>query len=142
MPSPTLNVRNELTAKSTCSECDAFVRTIPSRYGSLRSGPRGKTMAGHWRTIFAGIAVFAAPPFALAAPDFTMAQVRDYPFISELDANQQGGHFAFVRDLQGARNVWVADAPAYMPRPVTQYKSDDGQEITQASFSPDGKILV
>lgn len=99
-------------------------------------------MAGHWQAILAGMTVLAAPSLALAAPDFTMAQVRDYPFISELDANRQGGHIAFIRDLHGARNVWVADAPGYVPRQVTQYKDDDGQEITQAAFSPDGKILL
>jgi len=63
-----------------------------------------------------------APSVVQAAPDFTMAQVRDYPFISELGANGHGGHIAFVRDIHGARNVWVADAPAYAPRQITQYK--------------------
>jgi dipeptidyl aminopeptidase/acylaminoacyl peptidase len=99
-------------------------------------------MAVHWRAMFSGLAVFMAPSLALAAPDFTMAQVRDYPFISELDTNVHGGHIAFVRDVHGARNVWVADGPAYAPRQITQYKSDDGQEITQLTFSPDGKTLI
>lgn len=99
-------------------------------------------MAARWRVLFAGLAIFTAPSAAPAAPDFTMAQVRDYPFISELDANEHGGHIAFVRDLHGARNVWVADAPAYAPRQITQYKNDDGQEITQPTFSPDGKTLI
>src|SRR6202046_3732481 len=99
-------------------------------------------MAARWQAIFWGLVVFLAPSVAQAAPDFTMAQVRDYPFISELDANAHGGHIAFVRDVHGARNVWVADAPAYAPRQITQYKSDDGQEITQLTFSPDGKTLT
>ncbi len=80
---------------------------------------------------------------AWAAPaSFTMAQVLDYPFISELVANAGGAHIAFVRNLHGARNVWIADVPGYAPRQVTQYKSDDGQEITQLTFSPDGGMLL
>ena len=48
-----------------------------------------------------------APSVVLAAPELTMAQVRDYPFISELDTNGHGGHIAFVRDVHGARNVLI-----------------------------------
>jgi dipeptidyl aminopeptidase/acylaminoacyl peptidase len=84
-----------------------------------------------------------APGAGHASPaNFTMSQVLDYPFISEIDANENGGHIAFARDLHGVRNVWVADAPGFAPRQVTQYKADGGQEITQLTFSPDGKTLV
>ncbi len=38
--------------------------------------------------------------------------------------------------------MWVADAPNYAPRQITQYKEDDGQEITQLTFSPDGRTLI
>ena len=55
---------------------------------------------------------------------------------------REDGHIAFVRILRGVRNVWVADAPAYAPRQVTHYSEDDGQEITQLTFSPDGKTLL
>jgi dipeptidyl aminopeptidase/acylaminoacyl peptidase len=91
---------------------------------------------------FAFLGLVAATNVSAAPPSFTMAQVLDYPFISELAANEQGGHIAFVRNLHGARNVWIADAPSYAPRQVTQYKNDDGQEITQLTFAPDGKTLL
>lgn len=99
-------------------------------------------MAGVRRTAFAVAFVFAAPAAALAAADFSMAQVLDYPFISELAANAEGAHAAFIRDLKGIRNIWIADAPSFAPRQITQYGADDGQELTQLTFSPDGKILV
>jgi hypothetical protein len=79
---------------------------------------------------------------AQAAPNFTMDQVLDYPFISETAGCEGGGHIAFARDLHGVRNVWVADAPGFAARQVTQYKADDGQEITQLTFSPDCKTLL
>jgi dipeptidyl aminopeptidase/acylaminoacyl peptidase len=40
------------------------------------------------------------------------------------------------------RNVWVVRAPEFQPRQVTANQEDDGQELTQLSFSPDGARLV
>jgi dipeptidyl aminopeptidase/acylaminoacyl peptidase len=71
-----------------------------------------------------------------------MEQVISYPFVPELDAAEKGHAIAFVRVLKGVRNIWVADGPAFEPRQVTQYTDDDGQEITQLTFSPDGRRLV
>ena len=73
---------------------------------------------------------------------FTMEQVLAYPYATGLVAAHGGDHIAWVRNVAGVRNVWVADGPAFKPRQVTQYKNDDGQEITQLTFSPDGKRLV
>ncbi len=87
-------------------------------------------------------ALGASAVAAQAAPNFTMDQVLDYPFISETAGCEGGGHIAFARDLHGVRNVWVADAPGFAARQVTQYKADDGQEITQLTFSPDCKTLL
>src|SRR6185437_12633733 len=69
---------------------------------------------------------------------FTMEQVLAYPYATGLVAAHGGDHIAWVRNVAGVRNVWVADGPAFKPRQVTQYKNDDGQEITQLTFSPDG----
>ena len=44
-----------------------------------------------------------------AAADFTLAQVLDYPYPSGLVAAENGEHIAWVVNLRGARNVWVAD---------------------------------
>jgi dipeptidyl aminopeptidase/acylaminoacyl peptidase len=79
---------------------------------------------------------------AAATGAFTMEQVLSYPYATEMVASPNGGHIAWMRNLAGVRNVWVADGPAYKARQVTQYKSDDGQEITQLTFSPDGTHLV
>ncbi|HEX4534975.1 MAG TPA: prolyl oligopeptidase family serine peptidase [Rhizomicrobium sp.] len=95
------------------------------------------------RAAFALFAVCALPfaPPAHAA-NFTMAQVLDYPFVSDLTAAEHGDHIAWVRNLGGARNVWLADGPSFKPRQITHYTADDGQEITQLTFSPDGAHLV
>ncbi|MBV8977316.1 MAG: S9 family peptidase [Alphaproteobacteria bacterium] len=86
-------------------------------------------------------ALVLSAPCAEAAP-FTMEQVLSYPYAGGLVAAPSGGHVGWVRNVAGVRNVWVADAPAYKAHVVTSFKEDDGQEITQLSFSADGKWLL
>ncbi len=84
----------------------------------------------------------SATPPAHASGGFTLAQVLDYPFPSGLASSEHGDRIAWVIDLRGVRNVWVAQAPDFKPRQVTRFMQDDGQEITQLTFSPDGDELV
>src|SRR5258708_727264 len=90
------------------------------------------------------LALILAPVVAHASAHsgFTMAQVLHYPYASELASAEQGDVIAWVRDVDGARNVWLARGPAFSPVQLTQYTEDDGQEITQLTFSPDGSRLV
>jgi len=87
--------------------------------------------------LLAPIAAQAAPP-----AEFTMAQVLDYPYASELVAAERGDVIAWVRNVGGVRNIWIARGPDFAPRQVTSYLEDDGEEITQLTFSPDGSHLV
>jgi dipeptidyl aminopeptidase/acylaminoacyl peptidase len=82
---------------------------------------------------------------AAAAPasgGFTMEQVLHYPYATELASAEHADRIGWVRNLAGVRNVWLADGPAFQPHRVTNYMDDDGQEITQVTFSPDGTHLV
>jgi dipeptidyl aminopeptidase/acylaminoacyl peptidase len=79
---------------------------------------------------------------AWARSGFSMAQVLHYPFAAELAAAERGDAIAWVCNLDGVRNVWVARGPAFAPAKVTAFNDDDGQEITQLTFSPDGSRLV
>ena len=76
------------------------------------------------------------------AASFTISDVISYPFVPELVRAPFADRIAWVRVVKGVRNVWVADGPAFTPRQVTQFAEDDGQEITQLTFSPDGAVLV
>ncbi|MGH9368246.1 MAG: TolB family protein, partial [Thermoanaerobaculia bacterium] len=73
---------------------------------------------------------------------FTLEQVLSAPFPSDLTAAPSGGAVAWVFDARGSRNVWIAEPPDYRGRAVTAYSGDDGQEITDLAFTPDGKSLV
>ena len=83
-----------------------------------------------------------ASAHASARSEFSMAQVLHYPFATELAAAERGDVVAWVCNLDGVRNIWVARGPAFTPVKVTQFNEDDGQEITQLTFSPDGTRLV
>ncbi|QUD88907.1 S9 family peptidase [Phenylobacterium montanum] len=93
-------------------------------------------------TCAAAALALAAGSGAASAADFTMPQALSYPFVNELAAAAKADRIAWVRNVKGVRNVWVAEGPAYAPRQVSQFTEDDGQELTQLTFSPDGKLLV
>ena len=73
---------------------------------------------------------------------FTLEQVMSSPFPSDLIASPQGDKVAWVFDAEGKRNIWVAEAPAFKGRQLTRYDKDDGQEITEPAFSPDGNWIA
>ena len=43
---------------------------------------------------------------------------------------------AWVENKQGVRNLWLAAAPEYQARMLTNYQEDDGQDISQLVFNP------
>jgi dipeptidyl aminopeptidase/acylaminoacyl peptidase len=84
----------------------------------------------------------SAQTATLAAATFTVEQVLDYPFPSNLVASPTGAAIAWTFAERGARNLYVAEGPAFAARRVTPYLDDDGQEITSVSFTRDGRTLV
>ncbi|HEY2676140.1 MAG TPA: prolyl oligopeptidase family serine peptidase [Steroidobacteraceae bacterium] len=73
---------------------------------------------------------------------FTMAQVLHYPYVTELAAAERADSIAWVNNIDGIRNIWVARGPVFTPIQATHFTEDDGQEITQLTFSSDGTRLV
>jgi dipeptidyl aminopeptidase/acylaminoacyl peptidase len=88
------------------------------------------------------IAFSLASSQLVRANGFTMEQVLSAPFPSDLVASPKGDRVAWVFYSQGRRNIWVAEAPAFQGRQLTRYDRDDGQEITQPVFSPDGNWIA
>jgi dipeptidyl aminopeptidase/acylaminoacyl peptidase len=90
------------------------------------------------------IAIVLACSVALSASvkRFTLEQVMSAPFPTDLTAAPKGGAVAWVFDQNGARNIWVAEAPDYKGRRLTDYKDDDGQEIAQIAWTPDARSVV
>jgi dipeptidyl aminopeptidase/acylaminoacyl peptidase len=83
------------------------------------------------------------PSAQQAAPDsFTLEQIKSYPFPNELTTSAMGSRIAWAFNERGARNVWVAEGPDFKTRRLTNYETDDGQELTSISLSADGKYVV
>lgn len=77
---------------------------------------------------------------------FTLRQVMSAPFNSDLTAAPASDEFAWVSNVEGKRNIWVAvrstDGAGYVSRQITQYLNDDGQQINNLVWSPDGRSIL
>lgn len=78
-------------------------------------------------------------PSARAA--FTIRQVLEAPFAYALTAAPGGTRVAWVLNEQGRRNIYFAEAPGWQGRKLTSFNDDDGQDIDQLSWMPDGSAL-
>jgi dipeptidyl aminopeptidase/acylaminoacyl peptidase len=75
-------------------------------------------------------------------PAFTIEQVMDYAFPTELAAAPAGDRIAWLANDKGLRNIWVAESPEWRPRRLTSYLEDNGQVLSGLAFTPDGERLV
>ena len=73
---------------------------------------------------------------------FKLEDVKSYPFPANLSSSATGSKIAWSFDEQGKRNIYVAEGPDFKARKLTDYNTDDGQEISSLSLSADGKWLV
>ena len=78
----------------------------------------------------------------IQSQDFTLDQIKSYPFPNELTGSSNTSRIAWAFDEQGKRNIYVAEGKDFIPRRLTSYMVDDGQELSSVSISPDGKWVV
>src|SRR6267154_3769740 len=76
------------------------------------------------------------------AQSFTFEQVMSSPFPSKLTVSKRGDKIARAFDAEGKRNIWIAEAPAFKARQLTHNDIDDGQELTDLLFSPNGNSIA
>jgi dipeptidyl aminopeptidase/acylaminoacyl peptidase len=82
------------------------------------------------------------PPAAAPGTAPPLETLLSAPFPSDLVVSPTGGRIAWVFNARGARNVWIAEPADGRGRPVTAYTEDDGQEISDLEFTPDGSAIV
>jgi dipeptidyl aminopeptidase/acylaminoacyl peptidase len=90
------------------------------------------------------VVAFASSSLAMSQ-GFTLEQALSAPFASGLVANQKTGSLAWVENEQGKRNLWIATRDGsgrYLSRRLTSYDQDDGQEMYQVTWTPDGQHLI
>src|SRR5436190_22399998 len=81
----------------------------------------------------------AQPP---PSPTFSPAQILSLPTPDNLIASPVGSAIAWTFNERGVRNVYAAEAPDFKPSRLTAYAEDDGQELTNLSFSADGRTIA
>ena len=79
---------------------------------------------------------------ALHAQQFSVEQIRSYPFPNELTSAANGSRIAWAFNERGLRNVYVAEGPEWKARKLTSYAADDGQELTSVSVTANGKYVI
>ncbi|MGA2072741.1 MAG: prolyl oligopeptidase family serine peptidase [Terriglobia bacterium] len=82
---------------------------------------------------------------AMARASFTIEQVLSSPFPTEPASSPTGNKVAWVFDARGMRNIWVAEpgaGGAYRSWQLTQYTQDDGQDVGELTWTPDGRAIV
>ena len=92
-----------------------------------------------------GVALVSLAGWAARAQNFTLGQALSAPFASDLVASPVLSRFAWAEDVQGKRNLWIAEPDAsghYESKQLTSYDQDDGQELYQIAWTPDAENLV
>ncbi len=73
---------------------------------------------------------------------FTIADVMQAPYPTSLVAAPKGNGAAWVFNAKGVRNIWVVDPASGAARQVTDYRSDDGFDIGELTWSPDTRLFA
>ena len=91
-----------------------------------------------------GFVLSAFAAVSAGAQSFTIQQVLSAPFSSGLQAAPAGRRFLWIANQQGKRNIWVAEASgsAYTVHRVTNDDADDGIDVGDISWTPDGEHIV
>ena len=72
---------------------------------------------------------------------FTVADALSAPFMNQLTAAPAKNRVAWFVDAEGVRNVWAA-SPTEKAHAITHYTDDDGQDIDNMTWSPDGERVA
>jgi len=77
-----------------------------------------------------------------AQETFTLPQVLGAPFVSNLVAAKSANRIAWTVNQEGRRNIYVAEAPNFAARQLTEYSSDDGGELSELHFTSDANAII
>jgi dipeptidyl aminopeptidase/acylaminoacyl peptidase len=98
-----------------------------------------------WKIIlFVFVGCFSSILAPASAQSFTLQQVMGGTFNSELRGAPAGSRVAWMANHEGKRNVWVAEVGSgnFSPRQLTAYTTDDGQDIGDVTWTPDGQSVM
>jgi dipeptidyl aminopeptidase/acylaminoacyl peptidase len=73
---------------------------------------------------------------------YTLNDVMQAPFASDMLAAPTGAAVAWVFNAKGCSNIWVADPHGAKARQITPYTGDNGFDIGELAWSPDTKSIA
>lgn len=94
------------------------------------------------RVLSAPLLILSTGVALAQSPAHSVDRFVAFPFPTDLVSASTGQRIAWVLNEQGVRNVWGAEGPSWTPKPLTAFTADDGQDLTQLAFTPDGAQLV
>src|SRR3981189_1861128 len=96
-----------------------------------------------WSAAAACAGLFMTQAAGTHPAGFTLTEVSQAPFPSDMVPTSTGPAVAGVFDTKGCRNIWVAD-PSHgaKARQITPYTEDDGFDIGELAWSPDTKSIA
>src|ERR1043166_9659232 len=97
---------------------------------------------GWFRCISLLVAWAAPTEAAICQQRFTLQQALSAPFGSELVAAPVGGKVAWMENVLGSRNIWIAGPPDYKGHQITHFSGDNGRYLVQLGFTPDASAIA
>src|SRR5262245_33599919 len=96
-----------------------------------------------WSAASACAGILMAQTTGVHPAAFTLNDVMQAPFPSEMLAAPTGAAVAWVFNAKGCSNIWVAD-PSHgaKARQITPYTGDDGFDIGELAWPPDAKSIA
>jgi dipeptidyl aminopeptidase/acylaminoacyl peptidase len=94
------------------------------------------------RCVLLVLAIVCFAPRTGAHKSVTLEELMSAPFPDNLTAAKTANRVAWTFNQEGKRNIWVAEGPSFAARRLTSYLEDDGQPLSELSFSDDGKTIV
>jgi dipeptidyl aminopeptidase/acylaminoacyl peptidase len=85
--------------------------------------------------------ILCSAPLLIKA-QVTIENLLSVPFPTELKSSANGKKLAWVFNDKGVRNVFIAEAPDFKEIKITNNTADDGIEISNLAFTPNGLQLL
>ena len=85
---------------------------------------------------------YAGRAQSLSQGKFTLENVLSAPYPMNLVSARNADRIAWVFHIDGARNIWTAAGPDFLPVNLTGYGRDEVFEIPDVQITADGSIIV
>jgi len=92
------------------------------------------------RKLFFGFALLLS--IASTKAQIKIEDLLSVPFPTSLKSSNDGKQIAWVFNNQGVRNLYIADAATLTTKVLTAHTIDDGIEIDDVEFTPDGNKIL